>query len=116
MRLIDADALQTALVDKYRGIDGYKTREKFYQAIEIVRRQPTIAPPPNDPLTLEQLREIDGEPVWVVQVEGKLHPFWMLVDTEDESASSRLYAAMFEDYGTEWLAYRRKLEDENYEL
>lgn len=25
------------------------------------------APPPNDPLTLEQLREMDGEPVWVVQ-------------------------------------------------
>lgn len=25
---------------------------------------PTIAPPPNDPLTLEQLREMDGEPVW----------------------------------------------------
>ena len=30
---------------------------------EWVERQPTLTPP-NEPLTLEQLREMDGEPVW----------------------------------------------------
>ena len=32
---------------------------------------PTNAPtltPPNEPLALEQLREMDGEPVWVVPI------------------------------------------------
>lgn len=28
----------------------------------------TIAPPPNDPLTLEELREMDGEPVWANKI------------------------------------------------
>jgi len=44
MRLIDADALQTALVAEYSGISGYKTREQFYKAIEIAHRQPAIDP------------------------------------------------------------------------
>lgn len=33
--------------------------------INVVKTQPTLTPP-NEPLTLEQLREMDGEPVWVV--------------------------------------------------
>ena len=32
---------------------------------------------PNEPLTLEQLREMDGEPVWVEEVEH-----WALIDVE----------------------------------
>ena len=33
-------------------------------AANLTLRQPTLAPP-NNPLTLEQLRKMDGEPVWV---------------------------------------------------
>ena len=33
-------------------------------AANLTLRQPTLTPP-NEPLTLEQLREMDGEPVWV---------------------------------------------------
>ena len=63
MRLIDADLLQTALMDEYVGIAGHNTRTQFYRAIEIVQQQPNIIPPPSGPpsnaaLTLEQLREI----------------------------------------------------------
>lgn len=37
---------------------------------------PTLTPP-NDPLTIEQLREMDGEPVWVEDVKH-----WALIDIE----------------------------------
>ena len=33
--------------------------------------------PPNEPLTLEQLRKMDGEPVWVEEVKH-----WALIDIE----------------------------------
>lgn len=33
--------------------------------------------PPNEPLTLEQLREMDGQPVWVEEVKH-----WALIDIE----------------------------------
>lgn len=42
----------------------------------LVDHLPTLAPP-NEPLTLEQLREMDGEPVWVEEVEH-----WALIDVE----------------------------------
>ena len=41
--------------------------------IEDIRSMPTLTPP-NDPLTIEQLREMDGEPVWVTPL-----GFWALV-------------------------------------
>lgn len=102
MRLLDADEAKKQV----NQMQTLKTSEKILLRLAL-DRTPTYEPP-NDPLTLEQLREMDGEPVWAVQTSGELRPFWMLVDTEDESAANRLYAALFEDYGTEWLAYRHK--------
>lgn len=112
MRPIDADALQTALVDEYSGISGHKTREKFYRAIEIVRRQPTIALPPNDPLTIEELREMDGEPVWVYNS----YNGWCncrvveCIKPEDVFFTDGT-ARRISSYGDGWLAYRRRPEE-----
>ena len=117
MRLIDGDKLYAALDNIADHLFETKSepQNSMAQTIQyvmgIVWDQPGITQPPNDPLSLEQLREMDGEPVWIVQINDELRPFWGLVDAEDESAASRLYCAMFEDYGTEWLAYRRKPEE-----
>ncbi len=35
------------------------------RALYSIAYAKTITPPPNDPLTMEQLLEMDGEPVWV---------------------------------------------------
>ena len=43
---------------------------------EAIRRIGTLTPP-NEPLTLDELREMDGEPVWVEEVEH-----WALIDIE----------------------------------
>lgn len=75
---------------------------------------------PNEPLTLEQLREMDGEPVWIVE-----HPDWghweLSADAEDYLADrdQDFYALKHDDpegrYGLHvlgWLAYRRPPEGE----
>lgn len=68
--------------------------------------------PTNDPLTLDQLLEMGGEPVWVVPVDGKYFPKWMLVDTETEVCrSSDRSTAMFKTLGKAWNAYRRRPEE-----
>ena len=46
------------------------------QVLHDIQAMPTLTPP-NEPLTLEQLREMDGEPVWVEEVEH-----WALIDVE----------------------------------
>lgn len=105
MRLYDNDAYREDFIGiVYNLLQDDMTNDRANQIIDAFDLAPAVEivpPAPNDPLTLEQLREMDGEPVWVVQVNGELRPMWMLVDAEDESAAGRLYCAMFEDYGTE---------------
>ena len=70
-RMIDADRLLRELTALSHGQvwPGWT-----YDGIRLlIERQPTLTPP-NEPLTLEQLREMDGEPVWVTPL-----GFWALV-------------------------------------
>ena len=69
MRPIDAEPIEQALFrrsDKSLVKNPYENARicAFRRAFELILDAPTITPPPNDPLTLDQLREMDGEPVW----------------------------------------------------
>lgn len=76
---------------------------------------PTLTPP-NEPLTLEQLREMDGEPVWVQTPGIPQYGRWVIVagiDTND--GQKTLYCQgdyTCRNYGQDWLAYRRPPEGE----
>lgn len=76
--------------------------------------------PPNEPLTIEELREMNGEPVWIVE-----HPDWghweLSADAEDYIADrdQDLYGLKHDDPAGQcglhvlgWLAYRRPPEGE----
>ncbi len=56
----------------------------FKLALDAVREQPT-----NEPLTLEQLREMDGDPVYLVDMEPIEYGWedgWYLVDADEGEA------------------------------
>lgn len=64
MRLIDAEPLEEILrlrraqcSDDYGSLAG-----TINGCLKLLQAQPTISPPPNDPLTLEQLREKEEAP------------------------------------------------------
>lgn len=62
---------------------------------------------PNEPLTLDELREMGGQPYWHVGLrEESPPPHWNILDP--------FYAKHIEDYryGENWLAYRRPPEGE----
>lgn len=67
MRLIDADALIEIVEDGLRnnphkdGRERVCHRSEYMHFLDVIHRMPIIAPPPNDPLTMEEMREIDGE-------------------------------------------------------
>ena len=65
------------------------------------------------PLTLDELRGMDGEPVWIVPMRGSGgFCTWMLVDAEYELCrEAHGEMAVFENCGKTWLAYRRKPEE-----
>lgn len=61
-----------------------------------------------EPLTLEQLREMDGRPVWIVGITQKwLSPRWAIVDRDNCLVRTAINwsPVFFENYGRTWLAY-----------
>lgn len=97
---------------------GYTLEKPDYSNETMDRLDQTT--PPNEPLTLEQLREMDGEPVWIVE-----HPDWghweLSADAEDYIADrdQDLYGLKHDDPAGQcglhvlgWLAYRRPPEGE----
>ena len=77
---------------------------------EAIPYQPTLTPP-NEPLTIEQLREMDGEPVWIVDIgsRNRYGSGWAIVDRDNCLVRTVKYwnPVFFEKYGERWLAYRR---------
>lgn len=69
----------------------------------------------NAPLTLDELRKMEGEPVYIVYGEWK---DWRIPDFIDIGAYKGFIrftdksAEPIEEYGKNWLAYRRKPEEE----
>ena len=76
----------------------------------IIRR----TAPENKPLTLEQLRQMDGEPVFVASPGAEEYGHWVIVaGVDDTDGDKTLYCSgdfTCRDYGSVWLAYARKPE------
>ena len=68
----------------------------------------------NEPLTLDELREMDGKPVWIEYIGELTCPSqWGIVDEKMNKCGNTEFEFPFEDepedsYGKTWLAYRRK--------
>lgn len=121
-RAIDGDALKRwceKIIDQACHPATVQIGEVF---LDKVRSMPTLTPS-NKPLTLEELREMDGEPVWCKWLlpedraieQGK----WFIVISGDEAgleikrpAEYGCHFCKIDDYGKTWLAYRRSPEGE----
>lgn len=70
----------------------------------------------NDPLTLDELQKIDGDPVWI-KLFDQDEEFWVLrnewVDTCNPEPLILFHMRWYShaDYGKTWLAYRQKPEE-----
>ena len=64
-----------------------------------------------EPLTLEALRKMDGEPVWVQSPGVPEYGRWAIVEGVGENCLFLHYDFTCHDYGKTWLAYRQKPEE-----
>lgn len=79
--------------------------------LEAVRRlESKQAAEKNEPLTLDELRQMEGEPVWVDHWHGGE---WIIVywDYVRRIAYTRKACLHEHEYGETWIAYRRKPEE-----
>ena len=90
-------------------------REALDMAISALRQQETVTNR-NEPLTLDELRQMDGEPVWIKLFDPD-EAFWVLrnewVDTRNPEPMILFHMRWYShvDYGKTWLAYRQKPEE-----
>ena len=112
-RAIDANELMVEIQ-----VCSWDSEQDKERAEDLVWGMPTLTPP-NEPLTLEELREMKGQPVWTVTTGLDGSGRWELVcdvDYEDvlEMAScvDGFYAIEMDTYGSTWTAYRRPPEGE----
>ncbi|WP_432490211.1 hypothetical protein [Flavonifractor plautii] len=107
-RAIDADRLKQAIDhDYYEHYTKYHDSDQtalIDMVMDDIDEMPTLTPP-NEPLTLKELREMDDEPVWCCPKNDSAKGSWMIVGPNGcENITS---FAIYDDYGTGWLAYRR---------
>lgn len=83
--------------------EPYFVIKAIEKAIEALRGQPT-----GEPLTLEQLREMDGKPVWIERIgsDSSEDKEWALVFCNEKFCrTSNGNIALFGCYGIGWVAY-----------
>lgn len=94
------------------GCLGYDEIEPLREAIALLRTHPEAQP--DEPLTMEELREMVGRPVWTV-TKGISDPgrWELVIDAECEDrlemvdGQDGFYEIDTDSYGKTWLAYRR---------
>lgn len=119
-RMIDADELKRRMCDLCNSdYSDEPCDPSDCVFIRAINETPTLTPP-NEPLTLDELREMDEEPVYVVPKDKPAHcGGWCGVTVwkcDRYSYVSLLRDADsgwgFEKYGKTWIAYRRPPEGE----
>lgn len=83
-------------------------REALDMAISALRQKDAGK---NAPLTLDELRKMDGEPVWVQSPGIPEYGRWAIVEGVGENSLFLHDDFTCHDYGKTWLAYRQKPEE-----
>ena len=127
-RMIDGDKLveNLRLIATCWSISPFVSKEKHNGAVDMLREverevkeAPTLTPP-NEPLTLDEILKMDGEPVYIVfspDVDGEKLQFWALVAVDEGDdvylANKDEWAFNYEEFLEDVEAiYRRQPEGE----
>lgn len=110
MRLVEKERLKNRFNAESERFSCY--RWDLSAIIDEIDDAPTITMPPNDPLTLEELREMDGEPVCIYNRYNGLYR-WKVVHHAIAEGVFFTDGTMHRtsECGDAWLAYRRKPEE-----
>lgn len=115
MKLYDNDVYREKFMEIVYGVlSSDETNDRANQIIDAFDNAPQVETEDllaNDPLTLEQLRKMGGEPVWVQCLFAEDYSVWTIVDICLNGIHTKYFYADFDYYGDEWLAYRRKPEE-----
>ena len=93
---------------------GLELCDAVDMAISALRQQERFGDV-NKALTLEELRKMDGEPVWVQSPGVPEYGRWAIVEGVGENCLFQHDDFTCHDYGKTWLAYRQKPEEYDHD-
>lgn len=118
MRLIDADNLRGRVCEMFLCVEPGSSEERSLALVlGLIDGEHTIAPQPNAPLTLDELREMDGEPVWCEILIKSAKPSCYAIIHDGVATGFvkgkriNLGCDKIGGYGLAWVAYRRRPEE-----
>lgn len=77
-RAIDAEYVERIFMKWLNTLPDGEETPATESCLNVVKNAPTLTPP-NEPLTLEELREMNEEPVWVQNLEEPGKSQWRLL-------------------------------------
>ena len=86
-----------------------KLKPALDMAISALRQQEAVINR-NEPLTLDELRKMDGDPVWVQSPGIPEYGRWAIVEGVGENCLFLQDDFTCHDYGKTWMSYRSKKE------
>ena len=98
------------LLNEVMVLDDPEMAEAHRVAISALRQQERFGEA-NKALTLDELREMDGEPVWVQSPGVPEYGRWAIVEGVGENCLFLRDDFTCHDYGKTWLAYLQKPEE-----
>ena len=98
------------LLSEVMVLDDPEMAEAHRVAISALRQQECVGEV-NKALTLEELRQMDGEPVWVQSPGVPEYGRWAIVEGVGENCLFLRDDFTCHDYGKTWLAYLHKPEE-----
>ena len=98
------------LLSEVMVLDDPEMAEAHRVAISALRQQETVTNR-NEPLTMDELRKMDGEPVWVQSPGVPEYGRWAIVEGVGENCLFLHDDFTCHEYGKTWLAYRHKPEE-----
>ena len=109
-----SDQIYSAEYQKYLGMQiAMREVLEYFAKFELrdtaLRQQATVTNR-NAPLTLDELREMDGGPVWVQSPGVPEYGRWAIVEGVGENCLFLHDDFTCHEYGKTWLAYRQKKE------
>lgn len=108
-RAIDAEYVERIFMKWLNTLPDGEETPAIESCLNVVKNAPTLTPL-NEPLTLEELREMNEVPVWIQNLEEPAKSQWRLLYWDRgkylvlQGISVRGY--LMEEYGESWLAYR----------
>lgn len=103
---LEFDAVNANLPERAESF-GYDSRKVSADEYWDDRAVPMPAAP-NAPLTLEQLKAMDGEPAWCTFADGRQCWVLLRLSPPDTPSAPGCEYLLWEEYGTSWTAYRRR--------